>query len=160
MSDKLNNLEEAPTYEPLDNIYYNCTECSSLIEILEINKEIIKFKCLNNKHERTMEINDYLEKMKKYNNIKINNDKCNIHNNNKYSSYCFNCNKHLCNECLENREHIKHYKNYIIEINPTKEELNIITKMIDENKNKITNLEKERDNKYNDLKKILKNIMI
>ena len=50
--DKLNNLQEAPTYETPNNINYNCTECSSLIEILEINKEIIKFKCVNNKHER------------------------------------------------------------------------------------------------------------
>ena len=47
----LNNLEEAPpSYEQKDNIHYNCTECSSMIEILEINKEIIKFKCLKNKH--------------------------------------------------------------------------------------------------------------
>ena len=135
MSDKLNNLEEAsPTYEQKDNIYYNCTECSSMIEILEINKEMIKFKCINNKHEISMGINEYLEKMKKYNDIKINNDKCNIHNN-KYISYCFDCNNHLCNECLKNREHINHYKNYIIEINPNKEELDKLNKMINENKN-------------------------
>ena len=142
MSDKLNNLEEAPTYEQKDNnIYYNCTKCSSMIEIIEINKEIIKFKCINNKHEEIMEINKYLEEMKKYNNIKINNDKCNIHNNNKYISYCFDCNNNLCNECLKNREHINHYKNNIIEINPTEEELNIIKNMINNNKNKIKNLE-------------------
>ena len=116
MSEKLNNLEEAPpTYEQKDNINYNGTECSSIIEILEINKEFIKFKCLKNKHEKSMEINKYLEEMKKYNDIKINNDNCDIHNN-KYISYCFNCNNHLCNECLKNREHINHYKNYIIEI--------------------------------------------
>ena len=32
-----------------NNIYYNCTECSSLIEILSINEynNIIEFKCLN-----------------------------------------------------------------------------------------------------------------
>ena len=31
------------------NIYYNCTECPSLIEILSINEDnnIIEFKCLN-----------------------------------------------------------------------------------------------------------------
>ena len=31
------------------NIYYNCTECSSLIKILSINEDtnIIEFKCLN-----------------------------------------------------------------------------------------------------------------
>ena len=33
----------------LSEIYYNCTECSSLIEILSINENnnIIEFKCLN-----------------------------------------------------------------------------------------------------------------
>ena len=153
MSDKSNNLEEAPlTYEQKDNIYYNCTECSSMIEILEINKEIIKFKCINNKHEISMGINEYLEKMKKYNDIKINNDKCNINKNNIYISYCFNCNIHLCNECLKNREHINHYKNYIIEINPNKEELDKIKKMINENKNIIKNLIIERDKKNNEIK--------
>ena len=95
-----------------------------------------------------MEINEYLEKMKKYNDIKINNDKCNIHKNNIYISYCFNCNIHLCNECLKNREHINHYKNNIIEISPTEEELNSIKKMINDNKNEIKNLEIERENKY------------
>ena len=153
--DKLNNLQEAPTYESPNNINYNCTECSSLIEILEINKEIIKFKCINNKHERIMEINKYLEKMKKYNDIKINNDKCNMHND-KYISYCFNCNKHLCNECLKNREHTEHYKNYIIELKPKEEELNLIKKLINENKKEKKNLEIERDNKYEYLKEKLK----
>ena len=155
MSEKLKNLEEAPpTYEEKDNIYYNCTECSSMIEILEINKEIIKFKCINNKHEISMGINEYLEKMKKYNDIKINNDKCNIHNN-KYISYCFDCKNHLCNECLKNREHINHYKNYIIEINPNKEEIDKIKKMINENKNIIKNLIIERDKKKNEIKEKL-----
>ena len=61
-----------------------------MIEILEINKEIIKFKCLKNKHEIIMGIDEYLEKMKKYNDMKLNNDKCNIHNKKyttKYSTY-------------------------------------------------------------------------
>ena len=122
-----------------------------MIEILEINKEFIKFKCINNKHEILIGINEYLEKMKKYNNIKINNDKCNIHNN-KYISYCFDCNIHLCKECLKNREHINHYKNYIIEINPNEEELDKLKKMINENAIIINNLIKEEDNKKKELK--------
>ena len=96
-----NDLDDTPKYQPIDNIYYNCTECTSMIEIIEINKEIIKFKCINNKHENIMGIKDYLEQMKKYNNKKINNDKCDKHNNNNYCSYCFTCNFHLCNECLK-----------------------------------------------------------
>ena len=37
----------------LYNIYYNCSECSSIIEILSLNKNQIEFKC-NNKHHITM----------------------------------------------------------------------------------------------------------
>ena len=45
------NHASSTTYEPLidNNIFYNCKEYSSLIEILSINenKNIIEFKCLN-----------------------------------------------------------------------------------------------------------------
>ena len=152
----LDDLNEAPTYEPKDNIYYNCTECSSMIEIIEINKNFIKFKCLNNNHENTIQISEFLEKMKIYNNRNINYDKCDKHNNNNYICYCFDCNFHLCNECLKKREHINHHKNYIIEINPTEEELNIIKDMINKNKNIIKNLKIERDNILKDLEEQLK----
>ena len=55
----------------ISNIYYNCTDCSSFIEILSINEEknIIEFKCLNEKniHEKKIiPINEYLSKMEKY----------------------------------------------------------------------------------------------
>ena len=131
MMDKQDNLCDAPTYQ-IDNIFYNCTECLSMIEIIEINIDKIKFKCLNNKeHIKEIEIKEYLEKMKakNENKIKINDDECKYHNN-KYISYCFDCKCHLCNECLKKREHINHYKNNIIEINPTEEEINIITELI------------------------------
>ena len=38
----------------LNNIYYNCTECSSSIEILSINEKesIIEFICINNNHKK------------------------------------------------------------------------------------------------------------
>ena len=56
---------------------YNCTECSSLIEILTIDdiNNLIEFKCLNKKNnhgKKTMTIKEFLEKMKKHNNNKIN----------------------------------------------------------------------------------------
>ena len=78
---------------------YNCTECSSLIDIISINKEenIIEFKCLGkegNHGKKIMQIKEYLTKMEKYNNKETNNDTCNIHNKSKYISYCFDCNKH------------------------------------------------------------------
>lgn len=64
--------------------------------------------------------------MEKYQKRKINEDKCKIHSNNNYLSYCFDCNKHLCKECLITREHFYHNKNSIIEIKPVQQELDII----------------------------------
>ena len=80
--------------------------------------------------------------MKKYNNKEINNDICQMHLI-KYSSYCFNCNKHLCFECLKTREHITHNKNNIIEIEPKKEELKIIENNIRDYENQIEELGSE-----------------
>ena len=83
-----------------DNIFYNCSECSSLIEITSINENnnIIEYKCLNKnnkEHNKIMQIKEYLEKMSKFKEKNINIDYCSSHNNNKYMSFCFNCNKHL-----------------------------------------------------------------
>ena len=117
--DIMEEVTPAPSIEKeLDNIYYNCSECSSLIEIISINEKnnIIKFKCnnKNNNHNKEMIIKEYLKKMKKN---KI------IHNK-EYIKYYFNCNKHLCKLCLKSKEHIKHNKsNIIVEIQPNKEDL-------------------------------------
>jgi len=133
--------------------YYNCTECSSLIEILSINDKnnTIEFKCLNkekNHGKKTMEIKEYLKEMKKFNNEKLNQKKCEIHTNyNKYISYCFDCNKHLCKQCLRSRSHINHIKNNLIEIQPMEEELNIINEVILDYKHKIENIKIEKKNK-------------
>ena len=55
--------------------------------------------------------------MKNYNNIKLNENKCDKHNK-IYASYCFDCNIHLCKDCLKKGEHGYHYKINIIEILP------------------------------------------
>ena len=116
-------------------ISYNCTECSSLNEIISINEDIIEFVCLNkeNNHGKIiMSLKEYYEKMIKYNNKKVKNDICEIHKkyNNKYACYCFDCNFHLCKECLKTPNHINHKKNNIIEIQPIQEELDIIKEVI------------------------------
>ena len=56
------NINDAPpaTPEPqidINDLYYNCSECPSLIEILSINEEnnIIEFKCLNKDKEHNHE---------------------------------------------------------------------------------------------------------
>ena len=132
----------------LNDIYYNCTECSSIIEILSIDEQnnTIEFKCINKdkNHKIKININDYLEKMKKYNNKNINKDTCNIHNN-KYITFCINCNIHLCNECLRTKKHINHIKNNIIEIQSSKDELKIVEEIINHYDERIENLTSEQN---------------
>ena len=149
------NTDAPPPTTPLagielSNKLYNCTECSSLIEIISINEDnnIIEFKCLDkNKSHGTliMPIKDYINKMCKYKNEKTNDDICILHNS-EYISYCHDCNIHLCKNCLKDRTHINHYKNNIIEIEPIKEELEIIENIIKDYKNKIENLLIEKKN--------------
>ena len=134
----------------INNCCYNCTECFSLIEILSINEDnnIIEFKCLNkdNPHEnKIMPIKDYINRMSKYKNQKTNRDLCEIHkSNNKYVSYCFNCNCHLCKICLKTRTHLFHNKNIIEEILPIEEELDIIVNIIEDYKKRIKQLNNEK----------------
>ena len=152
-----------PNYTETNNIYYNCSECSSLIEILSINEKnnIIKFKCLNSncnhEKEKIMTIKDYIEAMIKFNNKKINQDICEIHKNNKYISYCLDCKCHLCQECLKSRTHLFHNKNLIIEIQPIRKELDIILLIIEDYKKRIEKLNKEKIQKIKELDHILEN---
>ena len=154
-------LTPQPSIE-ISDIYYSCTECTSLIEILSINEDnnIIEFKCLNkdNNHEKKIiSIKEYILKMEKYKQ-KNNEDRCKEHSlnkNNKYVSYCFDCNRHLCKECLKSRSHLNHKKNNIIEIKPIKEELSIIEEIINDYEIKIENLKTEKLNKEKELKKVL-----
>ena len=144
-----------PELFQLNEIYYNCIECSSTIEIISIKDNYIEYKCINNNHERKILLKEYIEKMKKYNNKNNNNDECNIHNN-KYECYCIECNKHLCNECLKLREHIGHNKINIIEIKPNEKEINIMKNIIKYYDNKINELEIEKYNKTKDINNKLK----
>ena len=147
---KENNFtfDEGDTVEgpvKLNEIYYNYTECSSPIEVLNINESqnIIEFKCTKNNHRKKLVIKEYINKMKKFNDNKINNDICLEDNHNKqYEFFCLDCNKHLCKECLNGRNHISHYKKIILEMQPSQKELNIIGDVIKSYENKISNLEK------------------
>ena len=114
----------------LKEIYYNCTECNALIEILSIDEKenTIEFIC-SNQHKKLMPIKEFLDKMMDNDNVNINKDICQIHKN-QYMSFCFDCKKHLCKECLKTRDHIYHNKNNIIEIQPIKTELKIIKKIV------------------------------
>ena len=145
------------------DIYYNCTECASLIEIISFDEEnnMMEFKCSNkNSHKMKMPIKEYLEKMEKFKQKSINEDICKEHSsskNNKYITYCFDCKLHLCEECLKTRNHINHNKNNIIEIKPMKEELNIMEGIIKYYKIQLENLKNEKLIKTMELKNTFEN---
>ena len=127
----------------LNELYYNCPECPSPIEIILIDeKEFqIEINCIDNNHRLKKQIKEYINKMKDFNNKSLNDDVCNYNNHNtKYESYCFLCKKHLCKECLKSRDHISHNKCCLVEIQPNKKELNIIENIIQYYENKIGNL--------------------
>ena len=115
------------------DIFYNCSECSSLIEVLFVDKDIIEFKCFNEKnpHKIKMPLNEYIEKMASHH-LEKNYDKCKInenHNKN-YESYCLECNTHLCEECLNTGQHLFHYKINMKEIVPKDNEIKLVQKII------------------------------
>ena len=161
------NLKDAPILTPKPSSFsditsYNCTECSSSIEVLSISEKsgIIQFRCLDNKSHgvKIMPIKEYFEKMFAHKTQNFNEDKCTIHpssKNNTYITYCFDCNRNLCKQCLKSRIHINHNKNNIIEIQPIEEELNLIEEIIKYYKNKVKNLVIEKKNMIEKMKESL-----
>ena len=57
----LNNIDEVPPLEH-KNMYYNCSECQSVIEIMTLDEECIEFKCSNN-HNIKMKIKEFKDRM-------------------------------------------------------------------------------------------------
>ena len=138
----LTDMDEAPLLK-LNKIGYKCSECSSTIEIISLNENEIQFKCSNNQHEIKMKIKEYLNKIKNNNDIQLNNQICDKHKE-VYLSYCFECNVHLCKQCLQLGEHSYHYKINLIEIIPNNESLTKISNSIQKNRIKIDNLNKAK----------------
>jgi hypothetical protein len=146
--------DEIKAETKIDSYQYNCTECTSLIEIISLNDQLneIEFRCLNNSHRIKKALNDYLNEMKSYQYSASFKTKCESagHNNSNYEYYCLNCDKHLCKICLESKEHLYHIKfNIMSEISLSKEQDNLI-KMFIEDKNKSNQIEN-----YNDIKELI-----
>ena len=154
--DNFINISPPPVQEVQinENIGYNCTECSSIIEIISINGDNLEFKCINNEnHNKKLKINNYLEKMKKYMNKKNLNSKCEKHKK-EYIFYCLDCKSHICIECIKSKIHIEHKKNYIEEEQPNEGDLNIIKDKMQYYRDNIKNI---KENKIKELKKELNN---
>ena len=136
------------------NIGYNCSECSSLIEILSINEDNLEFKCTNNNnHNNKLNIRIYLEKMKKNIDNKNLNDICEKHNN-QYNFYCLDCKYHICEKCISSKIHKAHNKRYLKEEQPNEEDINIIKNKIEYYNSKIRSI---KQNKIKEFKKELNN---
>ena len=136
----------------IENNLLICPECSSEIEIILINEDtnMIEFKCIKNNHKKTLSIIQYLNE-KNENNLNPFKDQCTIHKNNNYISYCFECNCHLCKNCLKIGNHLIHKKSNIIEIQPIDKELKIISEVIKDKKINLEKLYKEKERKTNEL---------
>ena len=153
---------EGETEEVINDSFAICPEpnCFSPIQILSINEDnaSIKYKCLKDNQIYTKPIKEYLGRIKecKLINMKGFRYKCDEHEiDNNYVSYCFDCKKHLCTECLKTRKHIDHQKRIIMEIKPIEKELEIIDEVVGDYKNEIKILEKEQNKKEEDLKNAL-----
>ena len=148
-----------PTEEIIDN-FTICPHCSSSIKLLKINEQnnIIEFKCLKENKDYIKSIKEYLEEIEKKKDINIDElkDRCKIHNNNNYVSYCYDCKCHLCNECLKERTHINHKKTHMIEIQLIDKEKEVIEKVINNYKNEIEKLINKKKNKTEGLEISLK----
>ena len=149
-----NNSNDAPPPKQnnkLKNELLICQECTSALEIISLDEEtnMFEFKCTKNNHKNNKEsITQYLnniKKIEKINNLNEFKDQCELHKNNYYISYCFDCNYHLCNECLKSGTHINHKKNNIIEIKPIEQELNVIEEVIKDYKKELKDLYKEKE---------------
>ena len=163
----MSDFKEAPlpfrTRNP-DDIFTDgvtvCPECSSAIEILTINEEnsIIEYKCTKENKNYIIPIKEYIKKINKckIKNIDEVSDKCKTHKA-KYICYCFDCNCHLCNECLKTRIHINHRKSNIIEIKPMEEEIDIVKDVINDYRLKLENAKIEKKNKTIEMEKLLNN---
>ena len=163
----MSDIKEAPLplrTRNLDDEFNNsltiCPECLSAIEILTINEEnsIIEYRCIKENKNYIMLIKEYIEKINKckIKNIDEVSDRCKIHKT-KYICYCFDCNCHLCNECLKTRIHINHRKSNIIEIKPMEEEIDIVKDVINDYRLKLEKIKLEKKNKIIEVEKLLNN---
>ena len=88
----------------------------------------------------------------------INNDeknvRCFLHPEEKYIGFCFDCNRHICKKCMKSKEHKKHRKNSLLEVEVTEEMKDILNNIrnIYKKKIKIESKKKELNNDLCDLR--------
>ena len=105
MKEICTNKEEDININNIMNYIPRCPNCN-LIPSLKLNykegKPMINYECENN-HKGNITLEEYMEISNKYSLTKQNCDECNKNQNGIKAdySYCNNCNKFLCNLCLD-----------------------------------------------------------
>ena len=117
------------------NFYY-CTKCQ---KIICSNKACI------NKHFDENKPNHENRKQEYF----IENNKrgvqCSLHQKKENVAFCFDCNRHLCKDCLKSGVHLKHSKATMLEIEPSDEDKKQFNDIIKKYKQKKLKLEKEKE---------------
>ena len=159
--ESMNNTKEKHEIDDCSNKdFLICPECSSPIEIVSLDESTntLEFECTKYSHKTNIiSLIQYLNNIKlvKLNNLSEFKDKCEIHKNNDYKIYCFDCKRHLCKRCLKSGEHLNHTKNDIEEIEP-EQELEIISAIIKERKTELEKLTIDKNIKTKKLTEELK----
>ena len=115
------------TLDTLSHKYnsYCCPFCTSLPEILCYNQGSGTVKLLCKNHgENTLEVEDYMEKMSKFertSEIKFQN-RCSTHNE-QFAFYCKDCKMNLCKKCKLDKNHEKCITYEISSLNRDKKEI-------------------------------------
>ena len=86
--------------------------------------------------------------------------KCLLHPDNINSEYCLKCKMHLCEECLNTREHLEHETKSLGHILPTIKEKESFKQNIESLKNRKKDLENEKTNKILEYNKKINEIRL
>ena len=130
-SKKIKETKKPKTSYSLDTLShkynsYCCPFCTSLPEILCYNQGsgTVKLKCKTH-GDNTLEIEEYMEKMAKFEKDSTlkNKNKCEKHNE-KFVYYCKECQENYCKKCLgdSNNKHEKHTTYNLRSLLPNKQE--------------------------------------
>ena len=113
-SDNEEILEKRKDFNKIPDDEFICPECDLVPEVLNIHSDNGKIDFLCSKcGEKGISFNDYNSKINtsKYNYFNFVCGKCGeTSKNNEIFYYCYDCKKHFCNKCQNEKEHEKHKK--------------------------------------------------
>lgn len=134
------------------NYYFSvCNICNESIQ--KNNESVFKY-CYNCQKIICNKCYINHDKQHKFINQNEINNKCEIHSNQIYTSYCNYCKKNICLFCKKSKLHKEHHKFDFIEIEPTEDEITFDKKFCLKLKNSIKNIENSGKKEIEEVKKI------